>query len=93
MKKIIDNIEIKLEKLILSYNNIKIDKSNLQKSNDVLNARLQNQEKEIVALQDRIKLMNISKSVDVNSEDRKATRMKINEYVREIDRCIALLNK
>ncbi len=93
MKKIIDNIEIKLEKLILEYNNIKIDKSNLQKNNDVLNARLQNQEKEIVALQDRIKLMNISKSVDVNSDDRKATRLKINEYVREIDRCIALLNK
>ena len=93
MKKIIDNIEIKLEKLILAYNNIKIDKSNLQKNNDVLNARLQNQEKEIVALQDRIKLMNISKSVDVNSADRKATRLKINEYVREIDRCIALLNK
>ena len=93
MKKIIDNIEIKLEKLILAYNNIKIDKSNLQKNNDVLNARLQNQEKEIVALQDRIKLMNITKSVDVNSEDRKATRLKINEYVREIDRCIALLNK
>ena len=93
MKKIIDNIEFKLEKLILAYNNIKIDKSNLQKNNDVLNARLQNQEKEIVALQDRIKLMNISKSVDVNSEDRKETRLKINEYVREIDRCIALLNK
>tara|TARA_S200000501_G_scaffold364838_1_gene397517 strand:- start:1487 stop:1768 length:282 start_codon:yes stop_codon:yes gene_type:complete len=93
VKKIIDNIEIKLEKLILVYNNIKIDKLNLQKNNDVLNARLQNQEKEIVALQDRIKLMNISKSVDVNSEDRKATRLKINEYVREIDRCIALLNK
>ena len=93
MKKIIDNIEIKLEKLILAYNNIKIDKSNLQKNNDVLNARLQNQEKEIVALQDRIKLMNISKSVDVNSDDRKSTRLKINEYVREIDRCIALLNK
>jgi len=93
VKKIIDNIEIKLEKLILAYNNIKIDKSNLQKNNDVLNARLQNQEKEIVALQDRIKLMNISKSVDVNSDDRKATRLKINEYVREIDRCIALLNK
>ena len=77
MKKIIDNIEIKLEKLILAYNNIKIDKSNLQKNNDVLNARLQNQEKEIVALQDRIKLMNISKSVDVNSDD---NRKKIKLY-------------
>ena len=93
MKSIIDSIEIKLERLISAYNAIKGDKLNLQKNNDALNVRLQNQEKEIAALQDKIKLMNISKSVDVNAEDKKATRLKINEYVREIDRCIALLNK
>ena len=37
--------------------------------------------------------MNISKSVDVSNEDLQSTRLKINEYVREIDKCIALLNK
>ena len=79
--------------MISAYNGIQVDKLNLQKNNDALNVRLQNQEKEIAALQDKIKLMNISKSVDVNTEDVKATRLKINEYVREIDKCIALLNK
>ena len=93
MKNIIDSIEIKLERLISTYNGIQVDKLNLQKNNDALNVKLQNQEKEIAALQDKIKLMNISKSVDVNTEDVKATRLKINEYVREIDKCIALLNK
>ena len=92
MKNIIDSIEIKLERLISSYNKIQVDRLNLQKNNDVLNGRLQKQEEEIAALQDKIKLMNISKSVDVNTEDVKATRLKINEYVREIDKCIALLN-
>ena len=37
-------------------------------------------------------LINISKTVDVSSDDIKNTRMKINSYVREIDKCIALLN-
>ena len=37
--------------------------------------------------------MNISKSVDSSNGDIKSTRLKINEYVREIDKCIALLNK
>jgi hypothetical protein len=37
--------------------------------------------------------MNISKSVDASKEEVKSTRLKINEYVREIDKCIALLNK
>ena len=62
-------------------------------NNDALNVKLQEQEKQIVELQDKVKLINISKSVDVDKEDVKATRSKINEYVREIDKCIALLNK
>ena len=33
------------------------------------------------------------KHLDIDQEDVKATRLKINEYVREIDKCIALLNK
>ena len=37
--------------------------------------------------------MNISKSVDASKQEVKETRLKINEYVREIDKCIALLNK
>ena len=47
---------------------------------------------EISSLQEKIKLINISKTVDVSSDDIKNTRMKINSYVREIDKCIALLN-
>ena len=62
-------------------------------NNDALNAQLQQKEKQIVALQDKVKLMNISKSVDTSEDDVKATRLKINEYVREIDKCISLLNK
>ena len=65
----------------------------LQKNNNTLSAKLQDQEQRIVELQDKVKLMNISKSVDTAKEDVKATRLKINEYVREIDKCIALLNK
>ena len=58
-----------------------------------MNAKLQQQEEKIVELHEKIKLMNISKSVDTDKHDLKATRLKINEYVREIDKCIALLNK
>ena len=50
-------------------------------------------EEEVLNLQEKIKLMNISKSVDASKQEVKETRLKINEYVREIDKCIALLNK
>ena len=93
MKTIINNIELKVRKLIGKCNQLTAEKNSLSQSNDALNAQLQEKEKQIVALQDKVKLMNISKSVDTTKEDVKATRLKINEYVREIDKCIALLNK
>ncbi len=93
MKTIINNIEVKVGKLIAKYDQLNTEKLDLQRNNNTLNVRLQEKESQIVALQDKVKLMNISKSVDASKEEVKSTRLKINEYVREIDKCIALLNK
>ncbi len=93
MKNIIYNIEDKVGKLVKKCTQLSLEKDNLQQNNNILNVQLQEKESEIVALQEKVKLMNISKSVDATKEDVRATRLKINEYVREIDKCIALLNK
>ena len=93
MKAIIQNIVYKLEKLVKNYKDLQAENSKLQKDNDALKVRLQEKEDSIVSLQDKVKLMNISKSIDTDKDGIKATRLKINEYVREIDKCIALLNK
>ena len=93
MKTIINNIELKVGKLIAKYDQVNAEKLDLQRNNITLKARLQEKESQIVALQDKVKLMNISKSVDASKDEVKSTRLKINEYVREIDKCIALLNK
>jgi len=93
VKTIINNIEVKVGKLIAKYDQLNTEKLDLQRNNNTLNVRLQDKESQIVALQDKVKLMNISKSVDASKEEVKSTRLKINEYVREIDKCIALLNK
>ncbi len=65
----------------------------LQQENEDFVASLKLKEIEILNLQEKVKLMNISKSVDASKQEVKETRLKINEYVREIDKCIALLNK
>tara|TARA_Y100000385_G_C12623880_1_gene438205 strand:- start:175 stop:456 length:282 start_codon:yes stop_codon:yes gene_type:complete len=93
VKTIINNIEVKVGKLIAKFDKLNAEKLDLQRNNDTLNVRLQEKESQIVVLQDKVKLMNISKSVDASKEEVKSTRLKINEYVREIDKCIALLNK
>jgi len=93
VKTIINNIGLNVEKLIEKYTQLKAEKKDLLQDNDALDAQLQEKQKQVVALQDKVKLMNISKSVDVSKQEVKETRLKINEYVREIDKCIALLNK
>ena len=92
LNKIISNIEIKLNNLLSSYNKLKeINESlNAQKANYISDIETKN--KEIDALKDKIKIMSISKSVDASKGDIRQTKLKINEYIREIDKCIAQLN-
>ena len=92
LNKIISNIEIKLNNLLSSYNKLKeINESlNAQKANLISDIETKN--KEIDALKDKIKIMSISKSVDASKGDIRQTKLKINEYIREIDKCIAQLN-
>ena len=93
MKDLINNIEVKLGKFIAKYQQLSDKKLLLVKENNNLSDKLKRKEEEVSALKDKIKLMNISKSVETSKEEVKASRLKINEYVREIDKCIALLNK
>ena len=93
MKNIVNKIEVKLGKLIAKYQQVKQEKLILQQENEGFVSVLKSKENEISELQEKIKLMNISKSVDASKQEVKETRLKINEYVREIDKCIALLNK
>ena len=88
----LSSIELKVNKLVESYTELKKKNSELDSEKIQLFEKLNAKEIEISSLQEKIKLINISKTVDVSSDDIKNTRMKINSYVREIDKCIALLN-
>ena len=93
MKDIINNIEVKLGKFIAKHQQVNNEKLILEQENNSLSTKLKKNKQELSVLQEKIKLMNMSKSVEVSKEEMKASRLKINEYVREIDKCIALLNK
>ena len=54
---------------------------------------LDEKQKVVKSLEEKIKVIKISKLVSSDGEDNKKTKQKINEYVREIDKCIGLLNK
>ena len=89
----INKIEKKIALLIENYNSVRDEKIILEKKNNELFVELEQKAKQIKILEDKIKIMKISKSVDSSSEDVYKTKHKINEYVREIDKCLVLLSK
>jgi|TARA_Y100000813_G_scaffold64514_1_gene45398 predicted nucleic acid-binding Zn-ribbon protein len=53
-----------------------------------------NLQNEINQLQEQVKLLKLAKQLEGDSvKDTKEVKLKINEMVREIDKCIALMNK
>ena len=92
LNNLISNIEKKLSNLLSSYETLKNKNLKLEDENRKLISKIEDNSEIINSLNDKIKIMSISKSVDVSKNDIKQTKLKINEYIREIDKCIAQLN-
>lgn len=92
LNNLISNIEKKLSNLLSSYESLKDKNLKLEDENNKLISKIEDNSHIINSLNDKIKIMSISKSVDVSKNDIKQTKLKINEYIREIDKCIAQLN-
>lgn len=59
-----------------------------------LDEEKRNLQNEINQLQEQVKLLKLAKQLEGDSvKDTKEVKLKINEMVREIDKCIALMNK
>ncbi len=94
MRDLVVNIESKVNKIISLYNSLKKEKEEILEENKRLKSEVEDRDKDIKRLEEKIKLLRITKSVSTqDAEKNKESRQKINEYVREIDKCIALLNK
>ena len=89
--KLVSGIEYKLDKffeqLQKQRTEIKIHISEIQKLKQVVNE----QKHTISQLEDKIKIVRIAKTIETK-EGTVEAKLKINELVREIDKCIGLLN-
>ena len=89
---LIAGIEYKLRKLIDKNEALKKElRQNIQHLAE-LEQLTDNQHKKIIELENNINLIKIAKSLEPGKGTVEA-KVKINELVREIDRCIGLLNK
>ena len=93
MKVIVDSLEVKIKKLISLYDKEKQERELAVNEVKKMKKDLTEKQDVIKSLEEKIKLIKMSKVVSSSKEDNKKTKRKINDYVREIDKCIALLNK
>ena len=83
----------KLDELFNRYNNLKTELKDLKNGNEVLKAMLQEREVKIKELEIKYERVKLSGALLGEGENASEAKKKITELVREIDRCVALLNR
>lgn len=92
-KKDINQIKIKVDKLIFLHHQLTEKYEKLKNANNELQLANENHHKTIKDLQEANKMLKLAESLSGSNQNTQALKVKINEYIREIDRCMALLNK
>jgi len=88
---LVTGIEYKIKKLINQNNQQEAEKTILKNENNNLNKIIDQQTKQIRELKEKFRNLKIAKSLNQNNGSVDA-KNRINELVREIDRCIEFIN-
>ncbi len=83
----------KFEKFIYLYKKTKDQNNVLVSENQNLNKLIEEKNKEIDELKHKLKTKELAKTFLVSEGNHQDAKNKINRIVREIDNCIALLNR
>ena len=83
----------KLDELFKRYNNQRDELTEIKKGNEVLKDMLQEREFKIKELEIKYERVKLSGALLGEGENAVEAKKKLTELVREIDRCVALLNR
>jgi predicted nucleic acid-binding Zn-ribbon protein len=83
----------KLDELLNRYNNLKGEVTDLKNGNEVLKSLLHEREEKLKELEIKYERVKLSGALLGEGENALEAKKKITELVREIDRCVALLNR
>lgn len=89
---ILPSLEFKLKKIVdLQQQTLKENEKLRKQQTDSIKI-IEEQKVIIKSLEEKIKVLKISKTIE-GKKDNYRVKLRINELLREIDKCIALLNK
>jgi predicted nucleic acid-binding Zn-ribbon protein len=83
----------KLDELFNRYNNLRTELKGIKDGNEALKLMLQERENKIHELEIKYERVKLSGALLGEGENALEAKKKITELVREIDRCVALLNR
>jgi septation ring formation regulator EzrA len=90
---ILNEVQDKLDQLISSYEMCLEANSMLSSEIEEIKSRLDKRNAEYEALQKRFETLKVARSLGETPEGKKEAKAKINAIMREVDQCIALLNR
>ena len=89
---IVDSLQSKVEKLIIQHKKAKEDIKQLKEENLFLESKLTETKTQIMDLSEQNKVLKLAKSISVKEGKSTEIKLRINELIREIDKCIAQVN-
>ena len=93
LSQISSSLRSKCEKLIHLQKRLELDNVRLTSENSDLIKTIGQLKTTINNLEEKNKIVKLAKSLSETNENSLNTKLKINELVRDIDKCIALLNR
>ena len=91
LSKLVGRLKGKTNLLAEKYELLTNKYQQLEIENDQLKKELNEKKEDLTEMTEKIKLLKISNSL--NDESTRDVKLKINEMVREIDKCIAQINR
>ncbi len=90
MEQQLKRVQDKMQQLIRQYQSVQKENERLRAEKELLQKKLQGQQEQMELLDQKLNALKIAKS-GWNEEDKAVLEKKMNQYIKEIDRCIAML--
>jgi predicted Zn-dependent protease len=92
-KEMVGTLKQKVNKVIALYTNVKQENNKLLQQQKELKETLKIKETELEFYKNKYNKIKLAKSIVASAGESHDAKIKINRIVREIDKCIALLNR
>ena len=92
-EELIDAFELKLRKLMSEYQSLQEQNAELKAELERKHTDLMHAHQDVLELRKNYDHLRIARNLGISQEDRNESKQRIHKMVREIDKCLALLDE